>query len=330
MPRRFSISIATAATLLLGGAMLSGADAQAPAATGYPAKPVRVLVAFAPAGPTDIMARVIGQKLTEQWGQTVVVENRPGAGGNVATQAVARAAADGYTVLCITTAFAVNPSLSRDAGYVAERDFVTAIVPASGPNIMVVNPKVPAQTLQEFIALARSGKLNYASAGVGTTPHLGAEYLLRVIAKVDITHIPYNGGAPAVAAAAGGHVEMTSVAVSAAVAMVKDGQVRALAVTGLKRLPALPDVPTVAESGFPGYEAATWVGFFLPAGTPPAIVEQWNAGVNQALRLPDVVERLTAVGLEVVGGSQKESAQYVADEIVKWGRVVREVGVKVE
>ena len=322
LQRRTLVGLCTA--LLLG--LSAGAHAQ----TTYPTKPVKFVVAFAPGGPADIIARLLGQRLSESLGQPVVVENRAGAGGNVASGIVAKAAPDGYTLMVNTSSLAVNVSLSKNPGFDAEKDFTLASVVASSPNLLVAYPGLKAKNLQEVVAEAKSGKLNYGTAGAGTTPHLTAEYLFKVLAKVDVTHIPFQGAGPALNATLGGQVEMASVALPAAVEMVKGGKVRGLAVTSNKRVAALPDVPTVAESGFPGFEDYTWVGVFAPSKTPPEVVQHLNSEINKILRSADFQAKLAGVGFEPVGGSTKDAADYLKTELAKWAKVVKETGTKVE
>lgn len=314
----------------LSTALLLGISAGTHAQSTYPTKPVKFVVAFAPGGPADIIARLLGQRLSESLGQPVVVENRAGAGGNVASGIVAKAAADGYTLMINTSSLAVNVSLSKNPGFDAEKDFTLASVVASSPNLLVAYPGLKAKNLQEIVAEAKSGKLNYGTAGAGTTPHLTAEYLFKVLAKVDVTHIPFQGAGPALNATMGGQVEMASVALPAAVEMVKGGKVRGLAVTSNKRVAALPDVPTVAESGFPGFEDYTWVGVFAPSKTPPEVVQHLNSEINKILRTADFQAKLAGVGFEPVGGSTKEAADYLKTELAKWAKVVKETGTKVE
>ncbi|PUE30250.1 hypothetical protein B9Z39_01630 [Limnohabitans sp. JirII-29] len=314
----------------LSTALLLGISAGAHAQNSYPTKPVKFVVAFAPGGPADIIARLLGQRLSESLGQPVVVENRAGAGGNVASGIVAKAAPDGYTLMINTSSLAVNVSLSKNPGFDAEKDFTLASVVASSPNLLVAYPGLKAKNLQEIVAEAKSGKLNYGTAGAGTTPHLTAEYLFKVLAKVDVTHIPFQGAGPALNATMGGQVEMASVALPAAVEMVKGGKVRGLAVTSNKRVAALPDVPTVAESGFPGFEDYTWVGVFAPSKTPPDVVQHLNSEINKILRSADFQAKLAGVGFEPVGGSTKEAADYLKAELAKWAKVVKETGTKVE
>ena len=318
--RGIRLSLALAFGLINAG--LAGAQT-------YPDKPVRFVVAFAPGGPADIIGRLIGQKLGESWGQTVVIENRAGAGGAIATRFVAKAPADGYTVLVNTSSYAVNASLMKEPGYDAEKDLIAAINVGSSPNLIVAGPALKG-SLRDVINQAKGGKLNYGSAGAGTTPHLTAEYLFKVLAGVAVQHIPYQGAGPAMTAAMGGQVEIASVAMPAAVALVKSGKVRGLAVTSNKRVGALPDVPTVAESGFPGFEDYTWVGLFFPVGTPGAIVERANASVNAILATQDTKDRLAALGFEPVGGSARDFSRYLTEEIKKWAKVIKETGTPVE
>jgi tripartite-type tricarboxylate transporter receptor subunit TctC len=298
-------------------------------AQGYPAKPVRFVVPFAPGGITDIIARVVGQKLGESWGQSVLVENRAGAGSNIGVALVAKSAPDGYTVLLTTSSIAVNVTLTPDSGYDAEKDFIPVANVASSPNMIVTAQSGPA-SLRELVAQAKAKPLAYGSAGTGTTPHLSAEYLFRVLAKLEVTHIPYKGAAPAVNAALSGEVGAASVAMPTAVPHIKGGRLRGLAVTSNRRIAALPEVPTVAESGFPGFEDYTWVGVFVPAGTPAASVAKINTDIERLLAQPEFRERLAALGFEPVGGTPESFARYLKTEIAKWAKVVRETGAKVE
>jgi tripartite-type tricarboxylate transporter receptor subunit TctC len=322
MNRRFLISCCLALSV--------AGTAQAQTASGYPNKPVKFVVAFAPGGPADIIARLLGQRLSESIGQPVVIENRGGAGGSLASGIVAKVPADGYTLMINTSSYAVNTSLAKNPSFDAEKDFVLASVVASSPNLLVSFPGLKAKNLQEIMAEAKSGKLNYGSAGAGTTPHLTAEYLFKVLGKVDVTHIPFQGAGPALAATMGGQVEMASVALPAAVEMVKGGKVRGLAVTSNKRVASMPDVPTVAESGFPGFEDYTWVGVFAPSKTSPEIVNYLNLEVGKILRSADFQAKLAGVGFEPVGGTPKEAGDYLKVEITKWAKIIKETGVKVD
>jgi len=317
-------TLALLAVLCTASTAASQAVAQAP----WPVKPVRVVVAFAPGGIADVAARLVASGLSASLGQPFVVENRAGGGGNVGAVAVARAAPDGYTVLATTTSVAVNPSLSRNAGYELEKDLLPVINLASSPNLIAVHPGTGAGNLKQLIEKARNGKLNYGTAGAGTTPHLSAEYLFRTLAKVNISHVPYKGAGPAIAAAIGGEVEIASIAMPPAIAHVKAGRLIGLAVTSRQRVPSLPDVPTVDESGFPGFEDYTWVGFFLPRNAPPEAVARLNAETQRLLASADMKSRLAALGFEPAGGSAAEFTRYVAAEVQKWARVVRDTGAR--
>jgi tripartite-type tricarboxylate transporter receptor subunit TctC len=295
----------------------------------YPSENVRFVVAFAPAGPADIIGRIVGQKLQQLWGQAVVIENRGGAGGNIATAQVAKAPPNGLTVLVTTSAFAANPSLYKKPGY-SESDFKIAGLAATTPNLIVGAADLPASSLAEVIKLAKDGKLSFGSAGTGTTPHLSAERIFRFLAKVDIPHAPFTGAGPALNATMGGHVPLASVAMPAATELVKSGKVKGLAVTSRKRAEALPDVPTVGESGLEEVDDATWVALIVPAKTPPDIVAKLNADLNTVLADPGVKQQFDRVGFSAIGGTPAEAEQYVRSEIKKWGEVVDKIGLKMD
>jgi tripartite-type tricarboxylate transporter receptor subunit TctC len=291
-------------------------------------KPIHIVVGFAPASTTDLVARLVAPKLSEALGQSVVVDNRPGAGGNVAAQQVKRAAPDGYTLYVTSVAYAVNPSLYANAGYDPLADFVPVILGPSTPNIITVNPSVPATNLKELIELARKSQLSYASSGVGTTTHLSMERI-KLQAKVDITHVPYQP-AQAVGAAVAGHTQISSTSMPPAVPQVKAGRVRAIAVTSGQRSPALPDVPTVNEQGLSGFDDLTWTAFFAPAGMSQDLVNRLNSEINRALLAPDVRERLAQLGLEWRTNTSGEFAAFLRSEIEKWSRAVKESGAKAD
>ncbi len=313
--------------LLSAAALLLVAGTQA-FAQGWPTKPIRVVVAFAPGGPADITARLVSQTLPEILGQQVVIDNRAGAGGNIGAAAVAKAAPDGYTTLVTTSAVAVNMTLFASPGYDAERDLVPVVQIATQPNMIFVNAGAPAKTLDELLRLAQGSKLVYASPGTGTTPHLTAEMLFRVLAKLDATPAHYKGAGPMVAAVVAGEPPVGSGAISGPLAQVKAGKLRALAVSSSRRLATLPDVPTLGELGFQGMEDYTWIAMFAPAGTPPDIVQRLNEAVNRAIQAPDTRARLEALAFEPVGGTPAEFSEYVKAEIAKWGKVVRETGAR--
>jgi tripartite-type tricarboxylate transporter receptor subunit TctC len=316
--------------LLAAAALASLARIGAVGATAvWPDRPVRIVVGFAPGGPADIVARVLAEPLSRAWSQPAVVENRGGAGGNLAAQQVARARPDGTTALVTTSAFAVNPSLSRSAGYTPE-EFLAAAVVAATPNLLVVRPEMEARTLQELIAYGRRKPVNFGTAGIGTTPHLSAERLLRLQAGIDAQHVPFTGAGPALTAVLGGQIEMASVALPAAVEMVRQGALRGLVVTGARRAPSLPDVLTAAESGFPEVDDATWVALLFPAGTPSAVLEKANADVQRALEDEGVRQRLAATGFDPVRLDLEASAAFVRRETERWGAVVRRLGVALD
>jgi len=258
-----------------------------------------------------------------------VIDNRAGAGGNIGSALVARANPDGYTVLVNSSAFAVNVSLFRKPGYDV-KDFAPVINGGVIPNILFVHPSFPVATLQELIKLGKSKKLSYASAGMGTTPHLTAERLLKTMAGLDITHIPYNGAALAANAVVANEVPVGSAAVTAPAPLIRAGRLKGIVVTSLQRSPALPDVPTVAESGFPGYEDYTWIAFFAPYGTPRPAVEKLNAEVTKALQVPAVKERLATLGFEFTPNTPQQFSEYLKREVVKWAKVVQDSGARVD
>jgi len=297
----------------------------------YPSKPIRVAVAFPPGGPVDIIARLVGPKMSELLGgQSVVVENVVGAGGNVAATRVAKSAPDGYTILAHSSAYAVNPTLIPNAGYDGEKDFIPLAIMASQPNFIVVHADFPAKTLAELIARAKTDKLAFASAGNGTTPHLTGEHLFKLRAKLDITHVPFKGGGPAAAAVLSGQPPVGVIAGSAPLPHIKAGKIRALAVSSGRRVASLPDVPTLGELGYPGMEDYTWVGLFVPAGTPPEIAQKLNEVLLKIAGDPQIKERLEALAFDVTAQPLAPTAAYVRSELAKWGKVVREVGAKID
>lgn len=305
--------------------------AAAAQASVFPTKAIRIVVPFPPGGATDAAARLVAVKMAEHWGQPVLVDNRAGAGGNVGSDLVAKSPADGYTlVMGVTGSHAINTSLYTKMPYDPVADFVAISQVAVVPNVLVVHPSVPAKNLAELIALARKepGKLNYASLGNGTAAHLGME-MLKSEAGVDITHVPYKGSAPAVSDLLAGQVQMMVDGLPSALPHVKAGKLRAIALTSLHRAPSLPDLPTIAET-YPGFYADAWSGLFAPKGTPQPVVDKLSAEVQRILKLPEVRDKLAALGAEPVGSTQKEFTAHVKKEIDKWAKVVKTSGAKVD
>lgn len=291
----------------------------------YPAKPIRIVVGFPAGGPTDIVTRSMAPKLTESLGQPVVVENRAGAGGVIATEQVAKSPPDGYTLVMGTIGgIAVAMSLIPNRGYDTLRDLAPITQAVTVTNILVTHPSVPAKTVKDLLAIAKSkpGRLNYASSGNGTVTHLAGE-LFKLMGKVDITHVPYKGGAPALTALISGEVDMSYENSLIILPQVKSGKVRAIAVTGVKRSRLLPDLPTIAESGLPGYNASGWYGLFAPAATPKPVITRLHAEASKVLRMPEIVDRLSSQGAEPVGNTPDEFTAFVRAEIDKWANVVK-------
>jgi len=308
--------------------MLSAASAFA---QGYPAKPVRVIVGFAAGGPTDVIARIVAQKLTDSLHQQFVVENLPGAGGNLASGQVARAAGDGYTIMVISTGFVVNPSLYARVPYDPVKDFAPVTLVAASPNVLVVNPSVPAKTIPELVQLIRDnpGKYSYAGPGVGSTPHLSGE-LFRLAFKLDLTHVPFTGAGPAIQSTMGNHTPIAFTALPPALGAVKEGQLRALGVAAEKRVAALPDLPTFAEQGVKDQEADTLTGIVVPAATPKAIVDLLYKEIARAVAQPDVKEKLATLGFNPIANTPEEFGARIKTEIEKWGKVVRDAKLRIE
>jgi tripartite-type tricarboxylate transporter receptor subunit TctC len=297
----------------------------------YPSKPVRLVVPFPAAGTTDIIARATAQKLSEAWGQQVIVDNRPGAAGNIGSELVAKSAPDGYTLLMGTVGtHAINPSLYAKMPYDHVKEFAPVILVAGVPNVLVVNPDLPVKSVPELIAYAKAnpGKLNFASSGSGTSIHLSGE-LFKAMTGVQMTHVPYKGSAPALTDLIGGQVQLMFDNLPSSLAFIKAGKLRALAVTSKTRAPALPDVPTVAEF-IPGFEASSWFGILAPAGTPPDILAKINGEVAKWLATADAKEKLTAQGANVAGGTPEDFAKHIQAETAKWAKVVKDSGAKVD
>ena len=317
--------LVAAATLLWAGSCLAQTGA-------YPTRAVRMIVPFAAGGPTDVIARVVAQKLSESLGQQFYVENLPGAGGNTGTATVAKAPADGYTILVVSTGFIVNPSLyAKGVPYDPVKDFAPVTLVAASPNVLTVNPTVPAKTVQDLIALVRAspGKFSFAQPATGSTPHLNGE-LFKLEFGLDLTMVPFTGAAPAITSTIGGHTPIAFTALPPAMTNIKDGKLRALAVLSTQRVPALPDVPTAAEAGIPGHEGDTLTGIVVPARTPAEVVERLNAEIRKLVGLPDVKEKLEALGFVAVANTPAEFGERIRTESAKWSKVINDAHIKIE
>ena len=320
-----AVSVHVSVTL---GAALFALPAQA---QRYPSRAVHIVVPFSAGGPNDIIVRLVAQKLTEAWRQPVVVENRAGAGGNIGTDFVAKAPPDGYTLLSVGPgSLVINPLIGK-VPYDTARDFAPVTLMARAPNALVAHPSLPANSVKELIALARSqpGSINYGSGGKGSTPHL-AGALFAVMAGIELTHVPYKGTAPAMADLVGGQVQIAFLGIPSVLPHVKSGKLRVLAVTGQRRSPELPEVPTVDEAGVPGYEVSPWYGLLAPAGTPREIVERLAAEVTKVVRAVEMKEKLAGQGAETAGGSPEEFAAVIRADRVTWARVIKDAGIRGE
>ena len=322
---RTDLALGFAAFFALCAALPTGAQT-------FPDKPIKLIVPFPPAGTTDLLARTLAQKLNEALGKSVIVENRPGAGGNIGAAVAAHASADGYTLLLATVStHGINPSLYPNMPYDAVKDFAPVAFIARVSNVLLVNPKLPANSTKELIALAKAqpGKLMFASSGNGTSLHLSGE-LFATMAQLNLTHVPYKGSAQALADVLSGQVPFMFDNLPSALPHIKAGKLRALAVTMTKRIPQLPDVPTVAESALPGFEAVSWFGVLAPAKTPPAVVAKLNAEINKIISNTEMRQRLVEQGTEPAVMSPEQFAQHIKDEIAKWGKVVKASGATVD
>ncbi len=296
------------------------------AAQNYPGKTVRMVVGYPPGGPTDVIARIVSQKLTQAWGQQFIVDNRPGASGMIGAELTARAAPDGYTLLMVPVTYAVTPSLFAKMNYDVEKDLAPVAQVAAAPFILVVHPTLPVKTVKDLIALDRRnpGQINFASASTGGMPHLAGE-LFNSMTGTKLVHIPYKGAAPATTDLLSGQVTLMFNNMLSAMPQVKAGRLRAVAVTSTKRSPAAPELPTIAET-VPGYEASGWYGAFAPAATPKDIINRLNAEMNRAMKMPDVAQRLAGDGVEAVGTTPEQFGAYLKQEVAKWSKVVKTSG----
>ena len=321
------MALAFRIVLLLASGMLAGqAEAQ-----NYPSRPMRVVIPNPPGGTLDITARLIGPKMNEVTGQALIVDNRPGADTNIGTEIVARAPADGYTMLLQTVPFVVNPSIFKKLPFDVVNDFAPVSLMVSVPFVLVVNNAVPAKSVKELIALAKAqpGKLSYASAGNGSNLHVAAE-LFNNLAGTKMLHVQYKGGGPALVAVLGGETSLSYLSVPAAAPHIKAGKLRGIAATGTQRTPVLPDLPTIAESGVPGYEFTTWVGVLVPRATPAATVNALNGYITKAVKSPDLTARFADQGADVIASTPQQFAAFIKTEMARWSKVVKENGIKVE
>ena len=326
VPLRRRACLALAACGALAALAAPGAQAQA-----YPAKPITMVVPFPPGGPTDMVARLLAQKLSEQMGQPVVVDNKPGANGNIGGAQVSKAPADGYTLLYNTSSITLSPALYKSMQYDVLRDLAPVALTAVVPLALVVNPAVPANSVQEFVAYAKAnpGKLSYGSAGNGNVTHLAAYQFVRA-QGIEATHVPYRGSAPADVDLAAGQIQFMTDTINSVMAFVKDRRMKLLAVTTAKRMSLFPEVPTLAETVMPGFEAGAWQGLMVPAGTPAAVVQRLNAEVNKALQSADMRDKLAVQGAEPLGSTPEEYGAYVRKELARWATVVKATGVTLE
>ena len=326
----FLIKLLSVAGTIALSLVANAASAQT-AVPGFPDKPLRIVVTFTSGGAPDTLARILSEKLSNTWGQPVIVDNKPGAGGNTGADFVAKAPADGYTIVVGTVGtHSINPALYSKMPYDAVKDFTPITLLATTPNMLVINNDVPAKTLKDFIALGKKeGKMTFASSGSGTSIHVSGE-LFKTMTGIDMVHIPYKGRATAIPDVLGGRVTMMFDNMPSSLQLVREGKLRALGVTSSARSPAAPEIPTIAEAGLPGFDAVSWFALFAPANTPKAIVDKWQVEVRRILKSPDVAKRLADAGLDAVGGTPDELAAYQKGEITKWAKVVKESGAKAD
>lgn len=315
--------------VLLGLSAAVSAQGVAAAEMPYPTKPIRIIVGFPPAGAADIFARIVGQKLSDAWGQPVVVDNRPGAGSTIGSEIAAAATPDGHTLMVVSASYATSAGLYKNLKFHPVDSFAPIAMIASNPNVLLAHPSVQAKTVKELIALAKAnpGKLTMGSAGSGSITHLAGE-LFNSMAGIQVTHVPYKGGGPNLNALLGGQIQLTVASVPASLGHIKAGRIKGLGLTSGKRSTVLPDVPPIAEAGVPGYEAKNWYGALAPVATPKPILAKLNRQINEVLRMPDVSGAITKQGADVEGGTAEEFRKYLISEIAKWSKVIKAAGVQ--
>lgn len=314
--------------IVLGVCAAAGAETTVAAEEPYPSKPIRVIVGFPPAGAADIFARMVGQKLTDAWSQPVVVDNRPGAGSTIGSEIAANATPDGQTLMVVSASYSTSAGLYKKLKYHPVKSFIPITMIASNPNALLAHPSVRASNVKELIAMGKAnpGKLTMGSAGTGSITHLAGE-LFTDMAGIKVTHVPYKGGGPNLNALLGGQIQLTVASVPASLGHLKAGRLKALGVTSTKRSAVLPAVPTIAESGVPGYEAKNWYGILAPAGTPKPIITKLNGKINEILRMPDFKAAIAKQGAETEGGTPEEFRKFLVSEIAKWAKVIKDAGV---
>ncbi len=316
------------ALMIMGAFLLIGPMVAPLGAQSYPNKPIRLILPMAAGGPTDILGRIIGQRMAERLGQPVVIENRPGAGGNIGCEVAAKARPDGYTILFSSTALATSPSLYKKLNYDPIKDLAPIAQTAQSPNVLLVHPSLPVKNLKELVEYAKAnpGKLNYSSGGIGVTTHLASE-LLNSLAKIKIVHVPYKGGGPALIALVSGEVQMQVIGPSVALPQIQAGKVRALAVLSNQRLSSLPNVPTAKEAGIDNYEVTSWFGILVPAGAPREIINRLNEEWIRSAAMSDTIEKMQKVGFEPVSGTPEQFGEFIKAETVRWAKVIKEANI---
>jgi tripartite-type tricarboxylate transporter receptor subunit TctC len=316
--------------VFIAGAALLGSEQAVAQQASYPARPVRIIVAFPPGGGVDVIARIVAQRMPAIWGQQLVVDNRPGAAGVLATRLTASAPPDGYTVLMHSTSMVIVQLANANAGYDIERQLVPVLNAGNQANIIVAAPDRPVATIADVMALSKTRKLNYGSPGQGSVPHLAAAYLFNLLAKTDLVHVPYAGAAPALAAIMGNQIDLACTTLPPGVPLVNAGKLKALAVTSARRSSALPNIPTVAESGYPGYEVNLFSAFFMPVGTPDAVINRFHDTAVKAMQTPEAKAQVATLGFDAASPSRDDFKRQVTSDIKMWRQVIQSTGLKLD